>query len=570
MTLALFSKVINMRRVPLLAIVITTLTACGGGGSDSDNTPTAATVNAGADQQIIEKSEFTVVAKGSPADGTFTWQRVSGPAIEGFPADGAEQSLTAPDIKLDSELVLRVDYQTADGQLVSDEVSIFISSNNQLPQPVITQIAPEELPSQYNDEIILSGEESFDLDENGSINGYLWSQLSGPDLVINSYTDKTISFNHPLLEANTQMTWQLTVTDDEGGSASIEQTFTLNKTNEIIVANAGQDQQVIEFDTVTLDATNSEVVTTTKQCFWQQVTGEVVTLANQNQCITSFTAPDVDSDTELSFEVTVTDSKSRSDTDTVVIDIRPKPLGYINDTGMNDCYNNSQKINCNSDDFPNQDADLGRDSVANQLDKVGQGDLAFDFTKLNQFADELPDDATNFSCVRDNVTGLIWEVKAASSALPPATTVRASTNHYTWYLDEGNGAQTGSVQGAPNSTCPSNTACGLQTYVEEVNATDFCGGTNWRVPTYTELQGLLDYSKQGEASLLNSEFFPNQPDATQLSSNSDAFMPYWTSQTAADGTSLSQAYIIDMTSANDLAYPKNNTAFVRLVRTPGE
>ena len=151
MTLALFSKVINMRRVPLLAIVITTLTACGGGGSDSDNTPTAATVNAGADQQIIEKSEFTVVAKGSPADGTFTWQRVSGPAIEGFPADGAEQSLTAPDIKLDSELVLRVDYQTADGQLVSDEVSIFISSNNQLPQPVITQIAPEELPSQYND-----------------------------------------------------------------------------------------------------------------------------------------------------------------------------------------------------------------------------------------------------------------------------------------------------------------------------------------------------------------------------------------------------------------------------------
>jgi len=99
MSLALFSKVINMRRVPLLAIVITTLTACGGGGgSDSDNTSTAATVNAGADQQILEKSEFTVVAKGSPADGTFTWQRVSGPAIEGFPADGAEQSLTAPDI----------------------------------------------------------------------------------------------------------------------------------------------------------------------------------------------------------------------------------------------------------------------------------------------------------------------------------------------------------------------------------------------------------------------------------------------------------------------------------------
>ena len=42
---------------------------------------------------------------------------------------------------------------------------------------------------------------------------------------------------------------------------------------------------------------------------------------------------------------------------------------------------------------------------------------------------------------------------------------------------------------------------------------------------------------------------------------------YWTSQTAADGTSLSQAYIIDMSDGNDLAYPKDNTAYVRLVRS---
>lgn len=108
------------------------------------------------------------------------------------------------------------------------------------------------------------------------------------------------------------------------------------------------------------------------------------------------------------------------------------------------------------------------------------------------------------------------------------------------------------------------------TYVNEVNAIDFCGGTNWRVPTYTELLGILDYAKQGEASLLNSEFFPNQPSNIQLSDDGNPFMPYWTSQTAVDGTSLSQAYIIDMSSANDLAYPKGKTAFVRLVRTPGE
>ena len=182
-----------MRLVPLVVVALTTLTACGGGGS-SDTTPIAATVNAGADQQIIEKSEFTLLAKGSPADGTFTWQRVSGPVVEGFPAEGAEQTLTAPDIKRDSELVLKVNYQTGDGQLVSDEVSIFITSNNQLPVAVITQTAPQELPSKYNDTIVLSGEESVDIDENGSIDSYLWTQLSGPDLTVDSFNNQTISF----------------------------------------------------------------------------------------------------------------------------------------------------------------------------------------------------------------------------------------------------------------------------------------------------------------------------------------------------------------------------------------
>ena len=177
-----------MRLVPLALVALTTLTACGGGGGSRDSNTIAATVNAGSDQQIIEKSEFTVTAQGSPADGTFTWERVSGPALEGFPAEGAEQTITAPDIKLDSELVLKVNYQT-DGQLVSDQVSIFITSNNQLPVAVITQTAPEELPSQYNDVITLSGEESADIDDNN------WIPVLGPipGNAVNNSTSEDIS-----------------------------------------------------------------------------------------------------------------------------------------------------------------------------------------------------------------------------------------------------------------------------------------------------------------------------------------------------------------------------------------
>ena len=198
--------------LPLFAV----LTACGGGGGGNDNPVVAASVFAGDDQRIIEKSEFTIEAKGSPADGTFTWQRVSGPIIAGFPLTGALQTITAPDIKANSELLLRVSYQTTDGQLVSDDLLIEIESNNQLPQVIVTQTAPETLPSDYKDTITLSGASSVDPDENGQINSYNWQQITGPTLAVDSNSNATISFTHPLLDTNTQITWLLTVVDDEG------------------------------------------------------------------------------------------------------------------------------------------------------------------------------------------------------------------------------------------------------------------------------------------------------------------------------------------------------------------
>lgn len=543
-------------RSSILFLLCLLLAACGGGGG-ADDSPIQASVFAGNDLQVIEKSEFTVIAKGSPDKGTFTWQRVSGPIIEGFPLQGAEQVITAPDVKSDSELVLKVTYQTQDGRVVSDNLSIFIRSSNQLPVAIITQTAPAVLPSMYNDTVTLSGLDSSDPDENGQISGYLWQQLSAVDLTVSSYNSSTLSFTHPLLENDTNVKWQLTVTDDEGGVARSDYDMTLNKTAQLIIANAGPDQTVEEFDKVALDATASKAATQTYQCRWQQLTGNTQPLANAELCVTSFFAADVDLTTTLSFEVQVTDSKGRTDSDTVFIDVKPKALGLINDSGAGECYNNTQRINCASTEFPNQDADLGRDSFANRLAKVGKGNLAFDYTKLNEFADELLDDAQSFSCIRDNTTGLIWEVKSPNSGVVPNTTLRDGQNHYIW---QGN-VNSGDVNGSANTTCPSNKDCGLQTYINEVNGLDFCGGSNWRLPTYTELLSLIDYGKQGQNLLIDPAYFPHTPAANLL-----GHLRYWTSQTAVDGRSLSQAYIIDMMNGNDLAYPKNNTAYVRLVR----
>ncbi|TMO48205.1 DUF1566 domain-containing protein [Pseudoalteromonas ruthenica] len=542
-------------------ILATGLLACGGSGGDevTEN----ASINVGADRDAVEKSELIINAQVSPPGGTFRWQQLSGPAIEGLPSEEQELALMLPDVKGDRAAQIKVDYRAPDNTLVSDTLTINIASANQLPQIAIAQIAPEQLPSQYNDVVTLSAAGSSDPDENGFIASYLWQQTEGPQLQFSAVDEATLSFRHPLLDSDTTLAWTVFVSDDEGGQVSTEYSLLLNKTAQVVIANAGDDQQATEFDTVTLNAGNSETVSGQFSCYWQQQSGSAVTLASERQCETQFVAPDIDVAQQLSFSVRVSDELNRSASDEVTVSVQRRALGLINDTGMSACFNNSQAISCDSTDFQGQDAQQGRDSVAQRLDKVGKGDMAFDFTKLNEFADELPDSATEFACVRDNVTGLIWEVKQANTHTLPNTDLREGQNHYSWALNGEGGVLIGSERAPANSSCPSDVDCSVQQYIDEVNAIDFCGGANWRLPTYVELLSLVDYQRHGQAHMISPDYFIHTPSVSLL-----GHLNYWTSRTSVDGQSLSQAFIIDMSSGNDLAYPKGNTAYVRLVRNP--
>ncbi|NOU52717.1 DUF1566 domain-containing protein [Pseudoalteromonas sp. JBTF-M23] len=550
--------------IPLLVSLL--LTGCGGGSSDPGSNTENASINAGDDFTVLEKAEFTLTAQVSPPGGTVSWQLVSGPNIEGFPQEGAEVSVTAPDVKSDTVAQFRADYIAPDGQSSSDTIQVSFTSQNQLPIPVITQTLPEDGQAKYLDVMEFSAADSVDPDENGQVVGYTWQQLSGPVLTVDTKTEQKLRFIHPLLVSNDVAKFLVTVTDDEGGSASTEFTITLLKAEKPVIADAGQEQTVTEFDSVTLNASDSKTASGSFSCVWEQIelsgTETAVEITNPNQCIAQFVAPDVDVATSISFRVTVTDPNGYIDSDTTSISLQPKALGLIQDTGLRDCYDDSTKISCDNSEYPRQDADIGRDSVADLLDKAGQGRASFDYTKLNEFADELPDTAANFSCIRDNINGLIWEVKLAGTGTVPNTNARDGKNHYTWYLDSG-GSPSGGVIGAANSTCPSNIDCGIQTYIDTVNSSNFCGGSNWRLPTYIELLSLIDFGRADGQHLLDPELFPNVPALSQL-----GHLYYWTTQTSLDGRSLSQAFILDMQTGNDLAYPKSNTAYVRLVRTP--
>lgn len=181
------------------------------------------------------------------------------------------------------------------------------------------------------------------------------------------------------------------------------------------------------------------------------------------------------------------------------------PLWPFNDTGLDwwgDQDNNG--LANPQPDFPGQDADWGRDAVT---DDDADGHAGFSFTKLDSNGMPLPKDAATWSCVRDDVSGLVWEHKSNDGGL--------SDGHwtYTWFNPDpqGNGGEAGQPDdGGPGNgsgaTCYLSGRCDTEKFRADVNSVELCGADNWRLPLREELRSLVDYSRRDPA--IDTDYFP--------------------------------------------------------------
>lgn len=191
--------------------------------------------------------------------------------------------------------------------------------------------------------------------------------------------------------------------------------------------------------------------------------------------------------------------------------------GKLPDTGVtsDECYGagSNNLISCTSAEAialnPLQDGMIGRDVTS---PAATDGKLGFSYSAVPNVTGG---DYDKTECVKDNVTGLVWEGK-------PVGGFRANTNTYTnfdstlklqklvsvdtFYSDFVFGLPTQLEIDAPNNTIGYQTA---------VNESALCGFTDWRLPTVDELHSLVDYANIPMAAI-NNDWFPN----TQR-------MPYW-------------------------------------------
>ncbi|GEM_PF-5285110 len=215
--------------------------------------------------------------------------------------------------------------------------------------------------------------------------------------------------------------------------------------------------------------------------------------------------------------------------------------------------------------YDGQDALFGADAEA----RAATGDVnatGFRFTKLDAngvpLADQSADYATTpWHCVRDETTGLVWEVKVPQGTEPA---VHGESTPFYWY--DVDAQANGGEAGRPGLPDCSQGTCNAGRLVAIANAERWCGRGGWRLPTLEELRSIADYGNdynrrdEVERSTgylpapLNEAFFPN----------ANPTYPYWsTTPLSADPAQVWGMRFRGI--PEDVPLSKSQTALVRLV-----
>jgi hypothetical protein len=251
----------------------------------------------------------------------------------------------------------------------------------------------------------------------------------------------------------------------------------------------------------------------------------------------------------------------------------------LNDTGVTTFSDGSYStgIHYEPASAPMQDASVGRDVTDKQ---PTDGHAGFSFTKLDRNGNPLSPSATDWSCVRDNVTGLVWEEKQETFTPPMAgeSSWRAQSYTYTWFqpdetvnggfVGDENAKHRWDKENPVGITCAykeqedrrHDTRCNTETYINDMNLIGVCGFDDWRLPRVDEMRSIYTYQSDTDASIPDPTFFAH----TEAEVNN----AYLSGTPSADNDA--SAWCVDSASGDVRLCQKRIKQHIRAVRSEEE
>ncbi|MDX2321197.1 MAG: DUF1566 domain-containing protein [Moritella sp.] len=287
---------------------------------------------------------------------------------------------------------------------------------------------------------------------------------------------------------------------------------------------------------------------------------------------------------------------------------------YLNDTGITD-YSDGNDFNLGTQPgsaLALQDAAYGLDVIINpsatlnaggdtqdpssrfyknsrDVDTASQeykGKAGFRFVKVADNGMPVTASSSSYSCVKDQVTGLLWQVKSTTNILTNSETdpelpakyqmaqerrYNAANFSYPWEVSALSGAGPGWHNGSSNNNNDSFTTntdptgfangicgynsgygdrefdlyCASGSYANETNFLKVCGKSNWVVPTVEQLRSIMNYEQVSDYSTiatdkhaLDKTFFDCATEDCVINNNGENGSTYWTSSSVKDSEGL--------------------------------
>ena len=470
-------------------------------------------------------------------------------------SDGLESTFEAT-VSSVNEYVF--DYSASEGDKFLPVVMVSDAQGNNSSASCAIDLSPEQNYASYQpvanitvnpDNIVVGDEVTLDgsgsSDPNGDDLTYAWSQPVGQGAHLSSVTMPSATFT-----ADAEGTYSFTLMVDDGkftDNAIIDLLVKPIITPTDLAAEGGEGQATLTWTPYSIGTSYNIYRSDNPDCDLSNIS-YCSSITGQSTIISSVSSPFVDTglinnttyyywiEATLDGDVQLADDYV-SATPQHTTTTNPIP-GTLNDTGIDwhGDYPAGNRSNCNSDTSAPQDCHQGRDATN---DDDSDGHAGFSFTKLDRNGNALAASATVWSCVRDNVTGFVWEVKTDDGS------IHDKDNTYRWGGISAIGYDSDSREGEYYED--------WDTLVNGANDNKLCGYEDWRVPNINELAGIADLSKYDPA--IDTNYFPNT-----ISSM------YWSASPSANN--YDEACKIYFYNGSDsCSYSdRNEESYIRLVR----